>query len=253
MKCREVVQPILDFAPLFTQEGWDNCGFLVGDENSRVKGVLVALDCTTSVVEEAINIGANLIITHHPLIFGGLKNVLLSNSIGEVVQKAIKHDITIFAAHTNMDKALGGVSHIMAQKLNLINLEPLTEDGFGVIGELSVPVSVADLIERVKEKFGIDVIRTSAPLQKHIKKIALCGGSGSSFISKAFSKGAQVYISGDISYHHFFCERGFMIMDIGHYYSEYDIVYLFAELLSKKFNNFAVSISKKNNNPIYYY
>ncbi len=253
MKAFELVRPIEEMAPLSQQEKWDNCGFTVGDPQKEVSKVLVALDCTEEVVDEAIECGADMIITHHPLIFSGVKKISRHNWLGRVIYKAVSHDLTIYAAHTNMDKAAGGVSALMAQNLGLQECTPLTPDNFGIVGNLSVECSVHELAARIKEVFGADIIRCSEPLEGTVSRIAVCGGSGKSFIPDAIREGAQVYITGDVSYHDFYTEREFMVMDIGHYFSEYGIVGLFANILSKNFHNFAVSISKKNNNPIYYY
>lgn len=253
MKAFELVRPIEDMAPLFDQEKWDNCGFCVGDPNKEVSKVLVALDCTEEVIDEAVSCGADMIITHHPLIFGGVKKISPQNSLGRMIYKAVANDIVIYAAHTNMDKAAEGVSALMAQKLGLLECTPLTPDNFGMIGNLESGCTVDELAVMVRNAFGADVIRCSAPLKDKVCRVAVCGGSGKSFIRDAMQQGAQVYITGDITYHDFYAERGFMVMDIGHYFSEYGIVGLFANIVSKNFPNFAVSISTKNNNPIYYY
>lgn len=253
MKAIELIRPIEEFAPLENQERWDNCGFSVGDPEQEVSKALIALDCTESVVDEAVESGADIIITHHPLIFGGVKRITPQNELGRVIAKAIKGNIAIYAAHTNMDKAAGGVSSLMAEKLELQQLEILTPDGFGLVGNLPEEITALELVKRVKERFNLLNIRVSRPLEDKICRVAVCGGSGRSFIGDALQKGAQVYITGDITYHEFYTERGFMVMDIGHYCSEYDIVSVFANILSKNFPNFAVSISKRNNNPIYYY
>ena len=253
LKAKELVEPIEAFAPVELQESWDNCGFSVGDPQKRVKGVLIALDCTEEVLDEAIGLGCDMIITHHPLIFRGIKSVTPNNYTGRIITRALKNGIVIYSAHTNMDKAVDGVSALMAKKIGLEELEPLTGENLGLVGNLSVPMHFGKLVEIVKKEFGVGHLRVSEPVDGEIKRIAVCGGSGHSFIGDAMAKGAQVYITGDITYHQFYCEKGFMVMDIGHYNSEYDVVALFANILYKKFPNFAVSISRKNNNPIYYY
>lgn len=253
MTAQELIAPIEAFAPTALQESWDNCGFSVGDPEREVKKALVALDCTEEVIDEAVELGCDIVITHHPLIFKGVKSITPNDFTGRIIAKAIKHDIAIYAAHTNMDKAANGVSALMAERLGLTDVEPLNEECLGLVGELEKAVSGEELARIVKEKFALEHFRVSKPLEEPIKRIAVCGGSGSSFIGDAMKKGAQVYITGDISYHQFYCQKGFMLMDIGHYNSEYDVVGLFANILCKNFPNFAVCISRKNNNPIYYY
>ena len=220
MKASDLIRPIEEFAPVWEQEKWDNCGFSVGDPSAEVSKVLIALDCTEAVVDEAIEIGADIIIAHHPLIFGGVKKISPDNEQGRTIIKAIKHNIAIYAAHTNMDKAAGGVSAIMADKIGLVQREILTPDGFGITGILEEELSVEEFVGKVKNAFGVDVVRCSVPLEGKINRVAVCGGSGKSFIAEARQKGAQVYVTGDITYHDFYAEKGFMVMDIGHYFSE---------------------------------
>ena len=253
MTAKELVAPIEAFAPIALQESWDNCGFSVGNPSANVSKALVALDCTEEVLDEAIEEGCDIIITHHPLIFKGVKSITPGNSVGRIITKALKNDITIYAAHTNMDKASEGVSALMANRLSLKDVEPLTDELLGLVGNLSSPMKAEDFIKFVKERFDLERLRVSQPISEEISRVAVCGGSGHSFIGNAMGKGAQVYITGDITYHQFYCENGFMIMDIGHYCSEYDVVSLFANILCENFPNFAVLKSRRNNNPIYYY
>lgn len=253
LTAKQLVAPIEAFAPVATQEGWDNCGFSVGDPGKEVKKALVALDCTEQVIDEAVELGCDIIITHHPLIFKGVKSVTPSSSVGRMITRAIKNDISIYSAHTNMDKAADGVSALMAKRLALGDLEPLTQENLGLVGRLEKPLSGQDFVEFVKKSFGLQRVRISEPVDGKIEKVAVCGGSGSSFIGDAMAKGAQAYVTGDITYHNFYCEKGFMVLDMGHFESEYDVVELFANILCKNFPNFAVCISRKNNNPIYYY
>ena len=231
MKAIDLVRPIEEMAPLFEQEKWDNCGFSVGDPLGEVSKALVALDCTEDVVDEAIEIGADIIITHHPLIFGGVKKISPQNQLGRIIYKAVQHNIAIYAAHTNMDKASGGVSSTMADKLHMQERETLTPDNFGIVGTLPQSMEAEEFVKFVKMAFGAGYVRTSKPLGGKISRVAVCGGSGKSFIGSAMEKGAQVYVTGDISYHEFYAEEGFMLVDIGHYSSEYGIVDLFANIL----------------------
>ena len=258
MKVKDIIQVIEDFAPLSAQEGWDNSGLCVGSPDDEVNGVLMALDCTPELVDEAVACGADMIVTHHPLIFSGLKKISPDNQVGLAVMKAIKAGISIYAAHTNADKVLAGVSGAMAARLNLTDVEILQKNGedvgLGVVGNLPEPLDAENLIVQVKEKFGLKAMRTSRPLDSKISRIAMCGGSGGSLIGEARRAGAQLYISGDISYHNFFTENDFMIMDIGHYESEIDIVGILFSLLKKNFPTFAVRITQNlNSNPIYYF
>ena len=258
MKVRDIINTIEEFAPVSIQEGWDNSGLCVGSPEDEVTSILFALDCTPELVDEAIECGADMIITHHPLIFSGLKKISSDNLVGAAVIKAIRAGISIYAAHTNADKVLAGVSGAMAKRLGLENVSVLADEGngigLGVVGDLPQPLSAVQAIQMVKERFGLKMVKSSKPLDGPVTKIAMCGGSGGSLIGAAQRAGAQLYISGDISYHNFFTQNDFMIMDIGHYESEIDVVNILFSLINKKFPNFAVRITQNiNSNPIYYF
>lgn len=257
MKAGEIISIVEEFAPCHFQEDWDNSGLMVGDPAREVTSVILALDCTIDVVEEALDSGADMIITHHPLIFKGIKRIGTKSLQDKMLTKIIKNDLVVYSVHTNIDKVPDGVSGIMADKLGLLNREILTKSeekgvGLGIFGELAEEMSVDEFIGMVKERFGLSLIKSSKPLTVPVKKIALCGGSGGSLINDAFNAGAQVYISGDLSYHSYFCEDGFMIIDIGHYESEIGVLDLLMSVILKKIPNFAVLRSKRSKNPIYY-
>ena len=257
-KVRDVVKVIEEFAPLGIQESWDNSGLCIGSPDAPVSSVLLGLDCTPELVDEAVSCGADMIVTHHPLIFSGLKNISPDDQVGEAVIKAIRAGISIYAAHTNADKVLAGVSGAMASRLGLENVTILEEDGegtgLGVVGDLPEPLTAAEAAALVKERFGLKAMRSSRPVEGRISRVAMCGGSGGSLIPAARRSGAQLYISGDISYHNFFTPEGFMIMDIGHYESEIEIVDILFSLLRKNFPTFAVRITQNiYSNPIFYF
>ena len=258
MKVKDIISVIEEFAPLFLQENWDNSGLCIGSPEDSVSSVLLGLDCTPELVDEAISCGADMIVTHHPLIFSGLKKISPEDKVGEAVIKAIKAGISIYAAHTSADKVIAGVSGAMAARLGLKDVAILDEDGdgtgLGVVGNLPEAMAAEDVIRLVKDRFGLKAMRASRPVDGMIERIALCGGSGGSLIKAARRSGAQLYISGDISYHNFFTEDGFMIMDIGHYESEIEIVDILFSLIKKNFPTFAVRITQNiNSNPIYYF
>ena len=257
-KVKDVTKVIEEFAPLVIQEKWDNSGLCIGSPEASVSSVLFGLDCTPELVDEAIECGADMIVTHHPLIFSGLKKISPEDMVGEAVFKAIKSGISIYAAHTNADKVIAGVSGAMAAKLGLQNVRIHSEDGegagLGVVGELPQPMTAQQIVEVVKDRFALKTVKASKPVEGKISKVALCGGSGSSLISVARSVGAQLYISGDISYHNFFTPEDFMLMDMGHYESEIEIVDILFSLVKKNFPTFAVRITQNiHSNPIYYF
>ena len=162
MKVKDIVAVIEEFAPLAIQEGWDNSGLCVGSPENEVSSVLLALDCTETLVDEAIECGADMIVTHHPLIFSGLKKISPEDQVGAAVIKAIRHGIAIYAAHTSADKVIAGVSGAMAAKLNLTDVQILDEDGegtgLGVVGNLPQPLTAEQMIALIKEKFGLKML-----------------------------------------------------------------------------------------------
>ena len=258
MKVRDIISVIEEFAPLSLQEGWDNSGLCIGSPEASVSSVLIGLDCTPELVDEAIEYGADMIVTHHPLIFSGLKKISPDDVVGAAVIKAVRAGVSIYAAHTNADKVIAGVSGAMAARLGLTDVSVLAEDGegtgLGVVGNLPEPLSAEEAVRLVKDKFGLKAMKTSRPVGCKISRVAMCGGSGSSLIKSAMASGAQLYISGDISYHNFFTPEGFMIMDIGHYESEKDILEILFSLLRKNFPTFAVRITQNiYSNPIFYF
>ena len=258
MKVRDVMKVIEDFAPLSIQEKWDNSGLCIGSPDAEVTSVLIGLDCTPELVDEAVACGADMIVTHHPLIFSGLKKIAPEDQVGAAVIKAVSNGISVYAAHTSADKVIAGVSGAMAAKLGLVNVRILDEDGegtgLGVVGDLPEPVTAAEAVALVKDRFALKAMRASRPVEGMISRVAMCGGSGGSLIGAAMASGAQLYLSGDISYHNFFTKEGFMIMDIGHYESEIEIVDILFSLLRKNFPTFAVRITQNlYSNPIFYF
>ena len=258
MKVKDIIKVIEEFAPLSIQEDWDNCGLCVGSPEAEVSSVILALDCTPSLVDEAVRCGADMIVTHHPLIFSGLKKISPEDQVGLAVIKAVRAGISVYAAHTSADKVIRGVSGAMAARLGLENVRILSDEGegtgLGVVGDLPVPLTADQALALVKEWFSLPVVKASRPVEGMISRVAMCGGSGGSLIGEALRSGAQLYISGDISYHNYFTPEGFMIMDIGHYESEIDIVDILFALITKKFPTFAVRITQNiNSNPIYYF
>ena len=257
-RVKDITDVIEEFAPLSIQEKWDNSGLCVRSPEAPVTSVLLGLYCTPELVDEAVACGADMIVTHLPLIFSGLKRRSPDDQVGEAVMKAVRAGISIYAAHTSADKVLAGVSGAMAARLGLVNVTILDEDGdgtgLGVVGDLPEELSAEQAVELVKERFSLKMMRTSRPVEGRIRRVAMCGGSGGSLIGAARAAGAQLYISGDISYHCFFTPEGFMLMDIGHYESEIEIVDVLFSLIKKNFPNFAVRITQNvQSNPIFYF
>ena len=259
MKIVEVTRLIEEFAPLSLQESWDNAGLQVGNPQAEATGALLCLDVTEAILDEAVKKGLNLIITHHPLLFRGLKSITGNSHIERIVIKAIKNDIAIYSAHTNMDSAWGGVSHLIAKKIGLEDVEVLSPQsegavtGLGVVGNLPQEEGVLSFLGRVKEIFGVGAVRYSGNVEKPIRRVAICGGAGSEFVKEAVACGADVLITGDVKYHEFMSDNEkILLADIGHYESEYFTKEIFSEIITKKIPNFAVHYAELEKNPINY-
>ena len=260
MYIKEIISLIEDYAPLKLQASFDNSGLLCGDPERELTSILLCIDVTEEVVKEAIDKGHNLIISHHPLIFSGLKHITPATYVERCVIDAIRHDITIYAAHTNMDVVSNGVSGRMADKLDLHHRQilqpegdPMDGNGFGIIGELQQPVESMAFLQQIKEIFRCDRLRYTTPHTPFMQRVAVCGGAGASFFKQALARQADIYISGDFKYHDFFLtENRIMVADIGHYESEQFTKEIFYEILTKKISKFAVQFSEINTNPIKY-
>ena len=256
-KVSEIIGCITDIAPLKWQESWDNAGLLVGDANMLVDKALVTLDVTEAVIDEAIEKGFHLVISHHPVIYRPLKHLLPENTIERTIMKAIKNDIAIACMHTNLDNSYLGVSKWLADKIGLKNLEILEpmkveEDvvtGGGMVGELEKAMDEKEFLFLVKKNLGCDALRHSDFLGRKIKKVAVCGGSGFFLLDNVKRCKADAY-----KYHDFFEADGqLLLVDAGHYETEQFTKELIADVIIKKFCNFAVSISSVKTNSINYF
>lgn len=367
MKIKDITKLLEQLAPPAYAEEYDNVGLLVGNANADVTGIICTLDCIEEVVEEAIATNCNLIVAHHPIIFKGLKKLTGSNYVERTVIKAIKHDIAIYAIHTNLDHTNAGVNKQISDKLGLISTKILrpkndtllklvvfvphknaeeirqvlfangagnignysecdfelegnggykanemanpalgkigerhieTETrievilpahlknkivtamikahpyeevaydvyalknanayvGSGMVGELKNAMNTDAFMEYVKQVFKVGAIRHTRFLAKEVKRVALCGGSGSFLLKDAIGAGADVFITGDFKYHEFFdAENQIVIIDVGHFESEQYTSELLANYLKEHIKNiatFAVRLSGVETNPVKYF
>ena len=248
------------YAPLPLQDGFDNAGLQIGlTVEQEVTGALLCLDVTEAIVDEAERRGCNLIIAHHPLLFHGLKSVTGKSYVERCVIKAIQKGITIYAAHTNLDNAQGGVNYRIAEKIGLTDLqflEPKTTTvpaGAGVIGNLPEAMDELDFLLLLKQLFGIKCIRHNTLTGRKIKRVALCGGSGGFLLSNAVAQGADVFLTGEMKYHDYFGhDDELLIAEMGHYESEQYTVDLFDEWLRAQFPELKIVKTSLNTNPINY-
>lgn len=260
VKIREVVEALERFAPLPLQEKYDNAGLQVGLTEVDVSGALLCLDVTESVVDEAVALKCNLIVSHHPLIFHALKHIGVEDSVQRAVRKAIQHDITVVSMHTNMDNAKGGVNFKIGEKLGLEEMKffciktiDSIECGSGVIGELPQPMVADDFMLMLKRIFDVECIMANQLLRRRIKKVAVCGGAGSFLLEDAIRQGADAFITGEMHYHEYFGhEQEIQIAVIGHYQSEQFTNEIFKEIIERNCPEVKTFLTKTCTNPIIY-
>ncbi|NPA45355.1 MAG: Nif3-like dinuclear metal center hexameric protein [Chlorobi bacterium] len=363
MKIKDITNYLEEIAPLSYQESYDNSGYITGNPNDELKGVLITLDTIDEIVDEAIEKNCNLIISHHPIVFKGLKKITGKNYIERTIIKAIKNDIAIYAIHTNLDNVHTGVNAMLCKKLELQNckiLRPAKNElrklvtyvpeahaekvrnmlfetgaghignysncsfnnsgigtfmgnensnpfvgaknkvhfereskietifpkhlenkiiselikihpyeevaydiyplenkymqvGAGMIGELEKELDTIEFLKKIKKNLDAKVIRHTKIIKPKIKKVALCGGSGSFLLNDAIAQNADIFVSGDFKYHEFFdANNKIIIADAGHYETEQFTKELIFDVLMKKNNKFACFLSKESTNPITY-
>lgn len=363
MKISDITSFLESIAPLSLQEDYDNSGLIVGEPSTEITAALVSLDCTEEVIDEAIRKGCNLVISHHPIVFKGLKKFNRKNYVERAVMKAIKHDIALYAIHTNLDHIAGGVNAKICEKLGLSNtqilapkknllkklvtfvplchvervrtavlsagaghignysdcsfnvsgtgtfkagdnadpfvgkvnelhqeeevrvetiypeylerkilvalleahpyeevaydLYPLSNSfyqaGAGMIGTLASPMDELEFLRFTKSALGAKVIRHTALRAKQVRRVAVCGGSGSFLLPAAISAGADVFVTADFKYHEFFDAEGkIVISDLGHFETEQFTQELLFDIITKKFPNFAIHLTSIDTNPINY-
>jgi dinuclear metal center YbgI/SA1388 family protein len=225
MKCCEIIEMLETLSPVNFAEDWDNIGLLVGRRDKDVDTVYIALDATDEVVEDAINVGADMLITHHPLIFKKMGRVNTDDFIGRRVYNLIRNDISCYAMHTNFD--VMGMADAAADEIGLKDREVLdvtyeddiSKEGCGRVGSLKSCMSVEELAKLVKRKFNVPNVRVFGDLGDIVKVAAIIPGSGGSFIDNAIKMGADVIITGDIDHHEGIdaVAKGLVVIDAGHY------------------------------------
>ena len=260
MKIKEIVSALERFAPLPLQDGFDNAGLQIGLTEAEATGALLCLDVTEAVVDEAIALGYNLIVSHHPLIFKGFKSITGKDYVERCIMKAIQNNITIYSAHTNLDNAQGGVNFKIAQKIGLKDVQVLDPKmqgevvaGAGVVGELPEPETETDFLKRIKRVFEVGCVKHNRLNGRLIQKVALCGGSGAFLLPKAVELGADVFITGEVKYHdYFYYENRILVAEIGHYESEQYTKEIFYSIIREMFPELEVEMTRVNTNPIKY-
>jgi len=258
-----VIEFLESIAPLDRQESYDNSGLLVGSPDQVVTGVMTCLDCTEDVLDEAIAKGCNLVVAHHPPIFSGLKRITGATPTERVVIKAIRHHLVLYAIHTNLDNTLThGVNERIARRIGLDidgvlrpqagSADPGT--GAGIVGYFSQPVTETEFLQHLHATMRAPVIRHTPLTDRKIKRVAVCGGSGSFLLPDALAAGVEAFVTADFKYHQFFDADGrLLVCDLGHYESEQFTIGLLQELISRNFPNFAAHCTEMDTNPVHYH
>lgn len=225
MTCREIIALLQEQSPEEFACDWDNVGLLVGDFEQEIKKIYIALDATEETIEEAVTENADLLLTHHPIIFKGLKKVNTQDFTGRRVMKLIQNHISCYAMHTNFD--VKGMAKLAAERMRLMDCEVLDVtcqsengiEGIGRVGMLPEEMTLADCITQVKQAFVVDTVKVFGDLEQKVRRTAISPGSGKSVISCALKAGAEVLITGDIDHHEGIdaVDQGLAIIDAGHY------------------------------------
>ena len=246
MKISQITEVIERFAPLGWQESYDNAGLIVGRPDDEVHKALLAVDVTEEVLDEAEAEGCDIVLTHHPIVFHALKRFNSADPVQRCVERAIRSRIALYACHTNLDSAPGGMSWRLAGMLGV-------GVGFGVVGDLPEAVDTVEFMRFVRRKLGVKVIRHSDVATPEVRRVAVCTGAGASLIGDARRAGAGIYITADLKYNDFMTpDKALTVADIGHFESEYCVIELLFDILSKNLCTFAVRKSEHSRNPVNY-
>ncbi len=233
-KLKDIIDIIEDKVPSSLKEEWDNVGLIIGDKETEIKKVILALDCTESVVSEAIDKKADLIITHHPLIFEGIKNIDFKTSLGNKIKLLIKNDINLVSLHTNFDKITGGTSDTVAKTLGLCDIKNLTDDEFslGKVGNIN-SMSLEEFCLTVKDKLNLKSLKYIGDNKKTINKVAVVSGSGADFLFDAIKKGADCLVTSEVKHHIAIdaMENDIAVIDAGHFETENVAMKTFVHIL----------------------
>lgn len=258
VKVKDIAEAIEEFAPLRLKESWDNPGLQVGDPEMGVTAVLLCLDVTEDILKEAIKRDCNMIVSHHPLIFGGLKRLTGATPVERIAAEALRKNIAIYSAHTNLDSTYEGVSYEMAHTLGMTDCRPLEPNqngnetqGLGIVGNIK-PTPKLEFLRKVKEAFEVRGLRYSSQTPGIVvRKVALCGGSGGSLLKEALASGADVYLCGDLKYHDYTTYGSdILLADIGHFESELCSRKILFRAIKEKNPECLIYFSECEKNPI---
>ncbi|WP_461207789.1 Nif3-like dinuclear metal center hexameric protein [Clostridium sp. DL1XJH146] len=268
LKIKDLDNIMQEFAPNIYKEDYDNVGLMVGDNGQQINNILIALDCTMNVIDEAIAKSCNTIVTHHPLLFVKPQNITMNSVKGSKIIKLIKNNINLYSSHTNLDSTHNGLNDLLMSILGLENTQIMEYSkvklahekkvGIGRVAVLDTPIIFEKLILKVKEDLEINTLRYTGDENKEINKIAVINGSGQDYFQLAKDMGADCIITGDTTYHFVsdFMEEGMCIIDAGHFSTEWTAMQLFAGKLKNRINekgfNNSVLISENSVDPYKY-
>lgn len=262
VRIKEIIAALERFAPLPLQESYDNAGLQCGLTETEASGALLCLDVTEEVLAEAVDLGCNIVISHHPLLFHGLKQVTDATQVQRCLRMAVQNDICIYSAHTNLDNAEDGVNFRIAEKLGLIDVQLMNgtttniggcaiRSGSGVIGYLPEGEDSLAFLQRVKQAFGVEALQHNALLERPIHSVSICGGAGDFMLDAAIRAEADAFITGEMHYHTWFGhEQQIQIAVLGHYESEQYTREIFREIIEKVATHLPVYDTSVNTNPI---
>lgn len=257
MLLKHIVDIIESVVPLEWQEGFDNSGLQIGNRNAEIHAALLTTDVTEAVVNEAIHLNCDLIVSHHPLLFHGLKTICDQTPQQRCVAQAIRHGIAIYSAHTSLDSYLHGVSADAAERLGMTDIRFLVSQdnihGLGVVGHLTQPMSFAELLTKVQTTFQAQGLRYVAPadgLSAPVRTIAYCGGAGAEFLQDAIRAQADVFITADFKYHELQqAQNRIAVIDMDHWTSEHFAPYVMQHILA---DALPTHISQADQSPVRY-
>lgn len=252
MRCEAIIRKLEELSPLSYAENWDNPGLLAGRKEKDIRKIYIALDATTRVIEEAIRLESDMLLTHHPLIFKGIRKVSSDDFVGRRILMLAQNDIAYYAMHTNFD--VMGMADAAADAMALKNREVLeityeddiAKEGFGRIGRLPNIMTLEECARYVKEAFGIRWVKVFGDGDMDIEIAAISPGSGKSMIEPALAKGADLLITGDIDHHDGIdaLERGMAVMDAGHFGLEQIFVPYMKEYIKREMPEVEVYVQK---------
>lgn len=254
-KVRDVEKYLFDWAPPELAADWDNVGLLVGDGEQEVHTILVSLDITEAVVTEAAEIGADLIVAHHPVMnctWHKVQNVRCDNAQGRMITEMIRHGISAICMHTNLDAAAGGVNDILAEKLGLSDLIPLSEEKIGRVGTLKCENPLVEFLPFVVKSLGCNGLRYRS-CGKPVHRVAVGGGACGDYIQNAIALGCDTFVTSDLSYHEFLDTTELNLIDAGHFPTENVICPVIEERLAKAFPTAKVVQSTKHTSEVIQY